>query len=665
MAKHFKTPEGDADREPTGRFEPHPAPAQATALHRRSWDDEADVTASGPAASDNGYGFDGGYGYDPQPQDPVRRVKKRRRHRGRTVGIVVGVLVVVFLAVGGVCGFTLYNQAKSVKDQAKTAMDLASSAVDSVKEGDFASVSSDLRELDALCANINDQTSGPLWTLASFVPVYGGDVSAARTMVGALSDVSESALLPLADALQDVTPGKLLSDGTVNVSALQAVADTFSEAAPAVQSANQKVQAVGPTNISEVSDLVDKAKGGFSALAGAVDTAKGVAPVLPQMLGADGQTRNYLVVAENNVEIRANGGYGGSQGVISVTDGKLEIGDFQPKMSLGIENALPVTEEEEVLFNQATHEMGSDSGDALFTPDFPRAAGFLSQMWEIKYGQHVDGVLALDPVFLQYLLGVVGGVELPDGSSIDGTNAARVLMHDVYWNYDPSTQDAIFAAAAGAAFDKVLGGLGDADLQQLMAAVQKGCEEGRFIAWMENPDEENVIKGLGLAAALPDASDTSAAPVAGVFVNNIRGSKLDWFLNKDVTVGTGKRNSDGSWSYPVTVTLSSVMSEEEEESLPPYVAGVGRQASDWNDERLTVLLYAPAGGTISDVETSGSATFSTAPEEHSHNGLQVFYGVLELLPRTDATVTYTVTTPAAAGDQPLTVRTTPTCQAAR
>lgn len=73
----------------------------------------------------------------------------------------------------------------------------------------------------------------------------------------------------------------------------------------------------------------------------------------------------------------------------------------------------------------------------------------------------------------------------------------------------------------------------------------------------------------------------------------------------------------------------------------------------------------PLAATISDVETSGSATFSTAPEEHSHNGLQVFYGVLELLPRTDATVTYTVTTASAAGDQPLTVRTTPTCQAAR
>ena len=451
----------------------------------------------------------------------------------------------------------------------------------------------------------------------------------------------------------------------VNVSALQAVADTLSDAAPAVQSANQTVQAIGPTSVAEVTELVDTAKTGFSALDSAVTAAKGVAPVLPQMLGADGQTRNYLVVAENNVEIRANGGYGGSQGVISVTDGKLEIGDFEPKMSIGIQNALPVTEEEEVLFNQATHEMGSDSGDTLFTPDFPRAAGLLQQMWEREYKQHVDGVVALDPVFLQYLLGVVGGVELPDGSTIDGTNAARVLMHDVYWNYDPSQQDAIFAAAAGAAFDKVLGGLGSADLGALTAAVQKGCEEGRFIAWMENDDEEAMVRELGLAAALPDASDTSAAPVAGVFVNNIRGSKLDWFLDKDVSVGTGKKNSDGSWSYPVTVRLASTMSEDEETSLPTYVAGVGKDAPDWMDERLTVLLYAPAGGTISDVQTSGSAAFSTAPEEHSHNGLQVFYSVLELMPRTDATVTYTVTTPAAAGDQPLTVRTTPTCQAAR
>lgn len=99
------------------------------------------------------------------------------------------------------------------------------------------------------------------------------------------------------------------------------------------------------------------------------------------------------------------------------------------------------------------------------------------------------------------------------------------------------------------------------------------------------------------------------------------------------------------------------------EPLPAQSTAPHRRS--WDDDADVTASGPAAGGTISDVETSGSATFSTAPEEHSHNGLQVFYGLLELLPRTDATVTYTVTTSAEAGDQPLTVRTTPTCQASR
>ena len=68
------------------------------------------------------------------------------------------------------------------------------------------------------------ETSSPVWTMASFIPVYGGDINAARTMVDALSDVSSGALVPMADNLAQATPGKLFQDGTINVSALQAVA---------------------------------------------------------------------------------------------------------------------------------------------------------------------------------------------------------------------------------------------------------------------------------------------------------------------------------------------------------------------------------------------------------------------------------------------------------
>lgn len=582
------------------------------------------------------------------------------------MAIVIACVLVALLAVGGTCGFMLYNSVKNVKAQAQSAVTLAKGAVSKVKDGDFTSVASDLRQLDAMCDNIKDETDGLLWTLASCAPVYGGDVKSARVLVSALCDVSDSALVPLADSLSSATPGKLFADGVINVSVLQAVADSLADAAPVITGSNESVQGIGNMKLAQLQDYVDKAKSAFSTLSSAVDAADEVAPLLPGIFGADGQTRNYLVVAENNVEIRANGGYGGAQGIISVTDGVMTINDFQPKISMGIENALPVTDEEEALFNYATGEMGDDSGDALFTPDFPRAASLISQMWEITYGDHVDGVVALDPVFLQYLLCVVGGTTLPDGSTMDGTNAAKVLMHDVYWNYDDTDiQDAMFSAAASAAFDKVLGGLGGADLKTLLSAVTKGFDEGRFIAWMENADEEALVKKMGIDASLPDASDTSAAPVAGVYVNNIRGSKMDWFLDKSVSLGTAAKNADGSTSYPVSVTLSSALDPAEEDSLPWYVTGVPKGQPDWNVERLAVLLYAPAGGSITGLKTSGDLAPAIGPQELTHNGLQVFNSVINLKAAQSITFTYTVTVPAAAGDQPLTVRSTPTCQDAR
>lgn len=648
MAKHFKdSPEqrGRAVRQ---------APVHRQATARTSRRDTYGTYGSQGAYAPNDFDYSH---FSAQP---------KRKRRGKTVAIVIACVLVALLAVGGTCGFMLCNSVKNVKAQAQSAVTLAKGAVSKVKDGDFTSVASDLRQLDAMCDNIKDETDGLLWTLASCAPVYGGDVKSARVLVSALCDVSDSALVPLADSLSSATPGKLFADGVINVSVLQAVADSLADAAPVITGANESVQGIGNMKLAQLQDYVDKAKSAFSTLSSAVDAADEVAPLLPGIFGADGQTRNYLVVAENNVEIRANGGYGGAQGIISVTDGVMTINDFQPKISMGIENALPVTDEEEALFNYATGEMGDDSGDALFTPDFPRAASLISQMWEITYGDHVDGVVALDPVFLQYLLGVVGGTTLPDGSTMDGTNAAKVLMHDVYWNYDDTDiQDAMFSAAASAAFDKVLGGLGGADLKTLLSAVTKGFDEGRFIAWMENADEEALVKKMGIDASLPDASDTSAAPVAGVYVNNIRGSKMDWFLDKSVSLGTAAKNADGSTSYPVSVTLSSALDPAEEDSLPWYVTGVPKGQPDWNVERVAVLLYAPAGGSITGLQTSGDLAPAIGPQELTHNGLQVFNSVINLKAAQSITFSYTVTVPAAAGDQPLTVRSTPTCQDAR
>lgn len=635
--------------------------ASETGTFARLDDDGAEFKGSG--SKEDYYDFGLNYGGDsstsPTSNGLVRHRHRKGERKKRRVSAVVAAIVAVVLVAFGVSGFMLFNSAKTVKSQAKETVEIVGGLKDKVTSGDFSTLPDDAKKIDELCDSMKAETSSPLWTAASFIPVYGSDINAARTMIDALSDVSSNALVPMADNLSQATPGKLFQDGMINVSALQAVADSLSDSSKVFKSANEKIQGIGDTHISQVTELVDKAKDGFATLSGAVDAAEKVAPVLPQMLGANGQTRNYLVYAMNNVEIRACGGFGGSQGLISVTDGQMSIGEFVPRIGLSEDEAVEsVDEEDEALFGN--HSNLYNSGNT-YSPDWPRNSQRVAALWKSQYGQDVDGVVGIDPVFLQYLLGLVGNVSLPDGTVVDGTNAAKVLMHDVYWNYPVEESDGIFAAVASAAFDKILGGIGDVDVTKLVGAFERGAEEGRLIAWMRNDDEQNAIKETGIDASLPDPDDPSADPVAGVYFNNLSFSKLDWYLNADTQIGQGIKNGDGTCSYRITVTLTNIMTQEEAGKLPDYVAASAPDAAR-DDERLNVSLFAPTGGNITDLTVEGTQFGLGAATWH---GIPFYSGTVDLHAGETTTITYTLTTSAEAGDKPLTLRQTPTCQAAR
>lgn len=635
--------------------------ASETGTFARLDDDGAEFKGSG--SKEDYYDFGLNYGSDSSTSSTSNGLVRHRHRKGerkkRRVAAVVAVIVAVVLVAFGVSGFMLFNSAKTVKSQAKETVEIVGGLKDKVTSGDFSTLPDDAKKIDELCSSMKKETSSPVWTMASFIPVYGGDINAARTMVDALSDVSSGALVPMADNLAQATPGKLFQDGTINVSALQAVADSLSDSSKVFKSANEKIQGIGDTHIAQVTELVDRAKDGFATLNGAVDAAEKVAPVLPQMLGANGQTRNYLLYAMNNVEIRACGGFGGSQGLISVTDGQMSIGEFVPRIGLSEDEAVEsVDEEDEALFGN--HSNLYNSGNT-YSPDWPRNSQRVAALWKSQYGQDVDGVVGIDPVFLQYLLGLVGNVSLPDGTVVDGTNAAKVLMHDVYWNYPVEESDGIFASVASAAFDKILGGIGDVDVTKLVGAFERGAEEGRLIAWMRNDDEQNAIKETGIDASLPDPDDPSADPVAGVYFNNLSFSKLDWYLNADTQIGQGVKNGDGTCSYRITVTLTNIMTQEEAGKLPDYVAAGASDAAR-DDERLNVSVFAPTGGNISDLTVEGTQFGLGAATWH---GIPFYSGTVDLHAGETTTITYTLTTSAEAGDKPLTLRQTPTCQAAR
>lgn len=644
----------------TAQFTAFASGASKTRSSQSSGRQRVGVTGQFPAQGHKVDFYDFGTPDDSNKKELVVR-KKRKKHRKRAI-IIVLILILVLAGAAGACGLTLYRSAKSVKADASSAISVAQGLPDKILAGQ--DVTADANQIASLASGMNEQLSSPLWEVASSVPAIGNDIKAARELVAVFDDMATNALTPMAQDLAANPIQGLVQNGALNAQGLQTLVNTTGKVASVIHQDNQRVQAIGNTNIAQVTELVEKAKAGFASLDSASTTAEKIAPVLPQMLGV-GSPRNYLIVAENNAEIRTLGGFSGASGVLTLDNGKIHLNGFESTQTLGSSGGptskITISNEEMQLFQPYGTTLNYTAGDSFFIPDFPRGSELTRVIWSINHsGQMVDGVIAADPIFLQYLLQVVGGVTAVDGTQVDGTNAAKALLSDVYWKYpkDGKMQDAVFASVASAAFEKLTNNLGSISLTKLGASISRGISEGRLLAWSQNEDEETIFKEIGIAGELPT---DPAKPQTGVYVNNYSFSKLDYYLNLNATKGQAIENGDGTTTYAITVQMENTMTADEEANIPEYVKAHNGSAQSSGQEILYLYLYAPAGGSVSNVSLSNGGSL----REGTHNGLKVMYNEVRLKPGEKLTVTYNVTVPAEGKGKDLAVKVTPTAQAAR
>ena len=580
----------------------------------------------------------------------------RRRHTGRIVAIVVGVVLVALLAVGGVAGFTLYRSAMTVKDNASALMAQAGTLEDSLMSGDSAALSAAVEEISAKADAINEEVHTPLWNVAALIPVVGEDVRSAQTLGSTAVRLVDDALVPVTQGLSGMSLSSLVQDGAVNVDLLRTISASLTDALPVIEESVDTISSLPDAHIPQLREVLGKVQEPISGLRGAISQVKPVLDILPQMLGADGQTRTYLIIAQNNAELRSTGGLPGSWGTVSVTDGVISMGDDFQTILHGSGLRASATDEEIYYVCSTIH---TDPAQMNFTPDFTRVGLFAKEYWEQSGNGSVDGVIAIDPVFLQRLLGLTGGFAASDGTTVDGTNAAKVLLSDTYWKFgnDGEAQDEYFSSVASLAFDHVMQNLGNVDLLDLGEVIGKSAEDGRLYAWMANEDEQGLVTDMGFSGAL---SQDPTAPQLGVYLNDDTISKISWYASVKTTIGEGVRNSDGTTTYDVVTTLSNTISPEEASSAPEYISGGNSNKRDVSDMLDYVYFYAPAGGSISNFTVSDGALMGD-PIDHPVYGLQVINAHVHARSGETVTFTYQVTVSAEA-TEPLTLRTTPLAQ---
>ena len=584
------------------------------------------------------------------------------RSRGRKkLYIIIGVVAVLLIALAA-AAFAAVGSAKEMKSQATQVLQDVKSIQTAIGENDYAAAAQSAQQASELTGSIAGELSSPLWMAASIIPVYGQDISGMRDLMTALDDAFDEGLVPLTKTLEANPPDSLISaDRRINVAAVTQLLDAVQDAAPSMQKCADVAESLPEMHIEQLKSVVDPAKEKLTTINATFQKAAALAPVAGPVLGANGN-RTYLIVAQNSAELRSSGGFPGSMGTLEIRDGEIILNDFSKVYDVLTDtnpSSVSITDEEYALFGAASMNCPRDAG---IDPDFTRVASIWAASYEERNVAHLDGVISITPSVVQDILAIVGPVTLSDGTELTGSNATKVLQSDIYWKYlaegaDPdgtggAVTDALFAQAAHETFNKLFSNLNADTLIKFASCMAKDMEDRTVMFWLTDEGEQAILASLDCSGAL---NDDPMRPELGVFFSLWVGSKMGWYVDIDNQVLESKKNADGSYTYKMQTTFTDTVSSEEIASGGEYIIG------DIYDYEYGILypclyIYAPAGGSISNLESNSSVAF----EEARHDGLQAFKAWRTVLrPDQPIVCTYTVTT-APSAEQEMKIVCTPT-----
>jgi hypothetical protein len=172
----------------------------------------------------------------------------------------------------------------------------------------------------------------------------------------------------------------------------------------------------------------------------------------------------------------------------------------------------------------------------------------LLSIYESKKGDRPDGVIAMDPVALGYML---EGMEPLRGEGLDvdvtSENAAQVILHDSYLAFPtPEAQNLYLGDLIGKFWTRVQEG--DLEPGPFAQGFAKAARTQHLKVYSSRPDEQEALASLDAEGDYSDEGDH----VQMLFHNNYAANKVDYFLDREVSTTVALQEDAGAH---VTVSI--------------------------------------------------------------------------------------------------------------
>lgn len=579
-----------------------------------------------------------------------RHHHKRRRIWPWVVGILT--LVILILAAVGVMGFQLYQQAKQVQAHENNAIGMLSRFSSGDAET-LAHAGDTLPQIAHETQQAVDIAHGGLWNAAAKMPFIGNDISTVQGMTTAINGIVQDSIPQFVNVLKALSDAQIANgDDGVNLQPIIDAVDPLNKANASFQHQVRDYDALPTPGISMIRSAYGKGETQLNELADRVNALSSTFQILPTLLG-NGQQHTYAVMAMTPSEMRSSGGLIGSVGELNTSNGAVHVGDFRPNaeyLAYGIGDYS--ADMKRVFTDEGPLHMSFDIRDLAVFPNTADSAVAMRSIWNrTPWGQNtpLDGVIMVDPVFLQQLIAINGNVTLPDGTVLTGDNTAEFLMNTVYQKYPENETDALFGIVASQAMKSMFSHMDMGKLYktgEMLGAMAKGRH---FTMYAFDEHIEQGIQSAGFTGQTPN-SETD--PSVGIYLTEQNPSKMGWYIKREAKIQ--RVNCDDGDLYHVEFMVHNTMTEDEAKNLPMYITG--NNSNNTGKAMEKILFYAPQGGSISNLMQLGGKV--DAVKETTVDGVNAYETYVQVNPGQMATFTFDVrVSPKASA--PLTIDQTP------
>ena len=361
---------------------------------------------------------------------------------------------------------------------------------------------------------------------------------------------------------------------------------------------------------------------------------KGLILASPEITGAT-KTKKFMIAFQNSAEARGTGGILGAFAIVAVENGHLRVERTGSNVALKSLDEIPIP-----MPTEYTNLYRSDPAiwqNSNLSPHYPYGAKIWMALWEKQYNEKLDGVLAIDPTALSYILKATGSVQLENGEKIDSDNVVFNTLSGAYKRFekDNLARKRYLVDIMNATFSKITAG--DFSKISMAKALRKGTLENRILFCANDKLTQESLFETRLSGNLTAKANNQFR----VVIQNIDASKLDYYLDRKIYV------KSLSCEDPRTTQISVVVKNSLKTGvgLPAYVLTRADKTKPigmiTGQHRFLVFIYGPIGSSL--VHAKRSSTFGSAGGVGTELGRPILVSDLDLSPLMSEKITATFT----------------------